>query len=83
MKSYIFRVIIEKDNDKWHAYCPILEEEGASTYGDTWEEAFENIKQVLIMTLDSLKQHGEKIPIERRKSKNLVQHYEIPVQLSA
>jgi len=82
MKNYTFKVIIERDEDKWRAYCPILENKGASTWGETWEEAFKNIKEVLAMTLASMKQHGEKIPNEVKKSKNLVIHSEVPVQLS-
>ena len=82
MKNYTFKVIIEPDGDKWHAYCPILEEKGASTYGDTWDEALKNIKEVLIMTLENMKQHGEKIPIEKKNLKNLVPYSEVPVQLS-
>jgi predicted RNase H-like HicB family nuclease len=51
------KIIIEQDEDKWHAYCPILEDKGASTYGNTLDEAFKNIKEVLAMTLASMKQH--------------------------
>ncbi len=82
MQSYTFKVIIEPDGDKWRAYCPILEDKGASTWGETWEEAFNNIKEVLAMTLASMKQHGEKIPIEKKMLKNLIPHSEVPVQLS-
>jgi predicted RNase H-like HicB family nuclease len=67
LDEYTFKVIIERDEDKWHAYCPILEDKGASTWGETWEEALKNIKEVLAMTLASMKQHGEKIPEENKK----------------
>jgi len=30
-KSYVFRVVVELDDDRWHAYCPALEEQGAVT----------------------------------------------------
>lgn len=82
MKEYTFKVIIERDEDKWHAYCPILEDKGASTWGETWEEALKNIKEVLAMTLASMKQHGEKIPDEVKETDNVVSYSEVPVQLS-
>jgi predicted RNase H-like HicB family nuclease len=82
MKEYTFKVIIERDEDKWHAYCPILEDKGASTWGETWEEALKNIKEVLAMTLASMKQHGEKIPGEVKETDNVVSYSEVPVQLS-
>jgi predicted RNase H-like HicB family nuclease len=56
LDKHTFKVIIERDEDKWHAYCPILEDKGASTWGETWEEALKNIKEVLAMTLASMKQ---------------------------
>lgn len=62
MKKYIFEVIIEPDEDKWHAFCPLLEEKGASTWGNTVEEALSNIKEVIIITLQNMAQHNEKIP---------------------
>jgi predicted RNase H-like HicB family nuclease len=92
MEEYIFKVIIEPDGEKWHAYCPVLEEKGASTYGNTLDEAFENIKEVLYITLENMKQHKEKIPSERKIRekaplqtkglKNAILYSEIPVQLS-
>jgi len=26
MKTYIFKVVVEPDEDRWHAYCPVLED---------------------------------------------------------
>jgi predicted RNase H-like HicB family nuclease len=39
MKSYLFRVVVEPDEDRWHAYCPALDKYGAATWGYTKEEA--------------------------------------------
>jgi len=72
MKSYIFRIVIEKDkwpNEPeeravWAAYCPALLEKGASTWGHTKEEALKNIQEVLQMVLESMIEHGEPIPEE-------------------
>ena len=62
MKSYVFRVIVEPDEDRWVAYAPALEEKGGATWGHTREEALENIKQVIEMTIQSMREHGETIP---------------------
>ena len=31
MKTYVFRVVVEPDEDRWIAYCPILEDKGGAT----------------------------------------------------
>ena len=67
MKSYVFRVIVEPDDDRWIAYSPVLEDKGGATWGYTEEEALENIRQVLQMTVESMLEHGEPIPEEPEK----------------
>lgn len=62
MKTYVFRVVVEPDDDRWTAYCPSLVSQGASTWGDTQEEALKNIQEVLQMTLESMVKHDESIP---------------------
>jgi predicted RNase H-like HicB family nuclease len=62
MKAYTFRVVIEPDEDRWFAYSPTLEDRGGATWGYTREDARENIKAVLKMTLESMIEHGEQIP---------------------
>jgi predicted RNase H-like HicB family nuclease len=47
MKTYSFKVVVEPDDDRWHAYCPALEQYGASTWGNTEEEAFKHIHEVV------------------------------------
>ncbi len=54
MKTYVFRVVVEPDDDGWVAYSPALKERGGATWGHTSEEAMENIRQVLQMTVESL-----------------------------
>ena len=46
MKSYVFRVVLEEDEDVWRAFIPELEAKGAATWGDTKEEALRNIREV-------------------------------------
>ena len=64
MKTYQFRVVVEPDEGGWIAFCPTLARQGAVTGGDTREEAFKNIQEVLQMTLESMLFHGETIPVE-------------------
>lgn len=53
---------MEADEDRWRAYCPVLERQGASTWGDTKEEAVKHIEEVVKMVVESLIEHGEPVP---------------------
>ena len=64
MKTYAFRVVVESDDDRWHAYCRVLEEKGAITWGYTQEEAFRNIQEVVQIVVQELIKDGEHIPEE-------------------
>ena len=64
MKTYVFRVVVEPDEDRWFAYCPVLEEKGGATWGYTREEALRNIREVVEMTIESLIEHGDPVPEE-------------------
>lgn len=64
MKSYVFRVVVEPDDERWVAYCPALEEKGAATWGHTREEALKNMQEVVQMTVESMLAHGERLPEE-------------------
>ena len=64
MKTYRFRVVVAPDEDRWIAYCPVLEAKGAATWGYTRAEAIKNIREVLPMVLESLSKLGEAIPEE-------------------
>ena len=63
-KTYIFRVVVEPDEDRWFAHCPVLEDKGAATWGYTKEEALKNIREVVEMTVESMIEHKEPIPEE-------------------
>ena len=54
-KSYVFRVVVEPDDDRWHAYCPALEELGAVTWGRSEREALDNIREVVEMVDDDIR----------------------------
>lgn len=62
LKTYLFKIIVEPDEDKWVAYCPILKDKGGATWGDTKREALKNIREVIQMTVESMIEHGEQIP---------------------
>jgi predicted RNase H-like HicB family nuclease len=59
VKSYVFRVILEPDEDAWRAYLPDLESRGAATWGNSREEALRNINEVAQMVIESMLENGE------------------------
>jgi predicted RNase H-like HicB family nuclease len=62
MKTYVFRVVIEPDEDRWSAHCPALLTYGAATWGNTQEEALKHIQEVVQMVIEELLEDGEPIP---------------------
>lgn len=63
MKTKDFRVIFEPEKEGgYHAYCPALR--GCHSYGDTLDEARENITEAIEAYLESLAKHREEIPTE-------------------
>ena len=67
MKTYIFKVVLEKDffddgREAYHAYVPALN--GAATWGYTKEEAIKNIKEVIQMVVEGMMEHKEPLPGE-------------------
>ena len=62
MTTYTFRVVVEPDEDRWRAYCPALEVEGAATWGHTREEALRHIREVLEMIVAELVEEGRPVP---------------------
>ena len=33
MKTYIFRAVVDPDENRWFAYCPILKDKGGAEIG--------------------------------------------------
>ena len=62
MKSYVFSVLLEPDEDVWRAHVPELESKGAATWGHTKEEALKNIQDVAQMVIEELLEDGEPLP---------------------
>ncbi|HEY6332403.1 MAG TPA: type II toxin-antitoxin system HicB family antitoxin [Blastocatellia bacterium] len=59
---YVYRVIIEPDEDRYFAKIPTLP--GCYSWGYTFEEAFENVKEAVELWLEVKREEGEPIPIE-------------------
>ena len=62
MKTYVFRVVVEPDEDRWVSYCPALEQFGAATWGYTEEEALKHIREVVEMVMAELVEDNLPIP---------------------
>ncbi len=62
MRSYVFKVTVEPDEDKWFARVPELESRGAATWGRTREEALKNIQEGAQMVIEDMVHDGEPIP---------------------
>ncbi|MFH1009728.1 MAG: type II toxin-antitoxin system HicB family antitoxin [bacterium] len=63
MQTYRFQVVIEQDEDGLYVVeCPALQ--GCYTQGATFEEALENIREVIRMCLQELEEENR--PIESR-----------------
>ena len=61
MRKHVFQVIVEQDEAGYFiAECPALR--ACYTQGKTYEEAVENIKDVIALCLADLKEKGQKIP---------------------
>ena len=59
MKTHTFNVVVEPDEDRWHAYCPALLHQGAATWGSTEQEALKNIREVVQLVIESLTEHSQ------------------------
>ena len=64
MKTYIFRVELEADEEGWRAFYPPLENVGASTWGNTPDDALKNIQEVLSMILEERADANEPVPVD-------------------
>ncbi len=63
MKIYQFTVVIEPDEEAFHAFVPTLP--GCHTFGMTVDEARANIAEAMELHIESMQEGGEPIPVER------------------
>ncbi len=59
VNKIVVTVIIEPDDDRFHAYCPGLP--GIHIDGETSDEAFKRTRPAIELYLDSMRNHGEEI----------------------
>jgi predicted RNase H-like HicB family nuclease len=55
-----FTVVIEPDEDAFHAYVPALP--GCHSFGVTVEEAQSNVAEAITLHIESMREDGESIP---------------------
>ncbi|MBI2844072.1 MAG: type II toxin-antitoxin system HicB family antitoxin [Armatimonadetes bacterium] len=66
MQTYHLQVVIEVDEDgKYVATCPALQ--GCYAQGDTFEEALVNIRDVIEMCLEELREEKKEIDLRYPK----------------
>ena len=70
MKTYVFRVVVEPDEDRWAAYCPALSKYASATWGYTEEEALKNICEVVAMVIQEMAE--DKIPIPEGPAEEVI-----------
>jgi predicted RNase H-like HicB family nuclease len=66
--THTYRVVVEPDEDAWHAWCPALQGYGAATWGSTEAEALRHIQEVVAMVVAELIEDGETLPADEAGS---------------
>jgi len=64
-KTYTYSVVVEPDEDAWHAYCPALQGYGAATWGRTHAEALRHIRQVVALVVAELIKDEATLPADQ------------------
>ena len=59
---YVYRLVIERDEDRFHAEIPRLP--GCYSWGYTYEQTLKNIKEALELWIEVKKEAGEPIPVD-------------------
>ena len=62
MTTYQFTVVIEPDEDEFHAYVPALP--GCHTFGSTIDEVRANVVEAITLHIEAMQEDGEPIPVE-------------------
>ena len=75
MSSYDFTIVIEPDEDGFHAFVPILS--GCHSFGESVEEAKKNIAEAIELHVQSMISDGEEIPVE--KEPVLITRLSVPI----
>ncbi|KAF5437339.1 putative nuclease of the RNAse H fold, HicB family [Candidatus Methanophagaceae archaeon] len=73
MRTYIFKVAVEQDEDKWVAYSPELKDRGGATWGETKEEALKNLQEVIRLVLEDMVECRELPSFEMEMKKIVIE----------
>ena len=60
MNKYQLPIVIEKDNDSYFAFCPVLQ--GCYTQGESYEEVLSNIEDAIRLHIEDRLASGDPIP---------------------
>lgn len=62
-RTHTYTVLLEvAEEGGYHAYCPVLR--GCHSQGDTLEEAVANVREAIQLYIESLRAHGDPVPVE-------------------
>jgi predicted RNase H-like HicB family nuclease len=67
-RTYTYSVVVEPDEDAWHAWCPALQGYGAATWAVTRAEALRHIREVVKLVVAELIEDGEPLPADEAGS---------------
>ena len=62
-------MVVEPDEDAWHARCPALQGYAAATWGRTRAEALRHIREVVAMIVAELIEDGEALPADEAEER--------------
>ena len=62
LRTCTFTVVVEAEDDMWHAYCPTLLAYGAATWGATREEVLGHVREMAAMIVERLAEEGASLP---------------------
>lgn len=80
MKTYVFQVELEKEEDgRWSATIPLLP--GCATWGYSREEALESIREAAQAYLEVLFEQGRSLPKEVTEKLTIIPSEAIAVSL--
>jgi predicted RNase H-like HicB family nuclease len=60
--TYTLTVVVAPEEGAWHAWCPVLLDQGTATWAPSREEALEHIREVVRMTVERMAEAGVPIP---------------------
>ena len=69
LKTYTYKVVLERDEEGWAVYAPALESKGGATWGRTRGEALVNIQDALEGVARIFLEDGEPLPLDKSNSK--------------